>query len=95
MASSFCLSLHVGKMAAPSPASALHSRKDEEEEQEQKAVSRGPAVLQHRLGSGLSRPHRCPKQKQSSVKKDGESGRRGTCVVPLFAGVAFLKDTGV
>lgn len=54
MASSFCLSLHVGKVAALSPASALHSRKDEEEGQEQKAVSRGLAVLQHRLGSGLS-----------------------------------------
>ena len=54
VASSFRLSLHVGNMAALSPASALHSRKDEEEGQEQKAVSHGLPIRQHRLGNGLS-----------------------------------------
>lgn len=66
-------------MAALSPASGLHSRTDEEEGQEQKAVSHGLLILQHRLGDGLSFGHIAALNKISSVKKSRENRHWWTC----------------
>lgn len=80
MALSSCWLLHFGKMAALSPASALHSRTDEEEGQEQKAVSYG-LILQRRLGNGLSFGHIADLNKISPVKKSRENRHWWTCSV--------------